>query len=785
MRKKLLATSIIAASLPNLAIAAAIEEVVVTAQKRAESVNDVGLSISAATSDRLEALGVTDTSELAKVAPGLVFTVSQNGTPLYTIRGVGFNDYTLGASPAVSVYVDEVPLAYSAFTKGATLDLERVEVLKGPQGLLFGQNSTGGAINYVAAKPTQEFQAGIKGSYGTFNRFDGEGFVSGGLMDTLSARLAIGATQSEDWQESISSSRTNGGENLSKGRLQFLWNPTDTIEILAGVNGWRDKSDPQAAQLKGLALQNPNPQPPFADVPETLRRIGAFQALPLAGNNARDADWGPFTPSRDDDFTQYTLRADFTLNDHLTLTSITSYAEYNEDYVMDRDGSTLQNAGITSQGSVDSFGQELRLSGDADALQWVVGLNYASNDTDSDEKISTRDSTNTAILPAPAPWIDSAVSTLKQEITDKAIFGNIEYEITDSLKTLVGARYSKNENDSSECMHEGDAGIMATFPFIGEFAGGRPLGSTVLTSPDPCMALNPANQFRPSEVPLQQTLDEHNTSWRVGLNYSMTSDLLVYGLISKGYKTGSFPELPASSITQYEPVTQESVLAYEVGAKWSSPQQDLQVNGALFYYEYEDKQVRGIVKDPVFNQLDRLVNIPKSDIQGAEIEIVSSPIDGLLMSLSATYIDSEVKDFYTFNNALTGQQEDGINGVRQQGDFSGSELPFTPKAQLVADVEYRWPVAEGLEAFVGGNVLYNSEANSTFGDPQETRIDAFTTLDLRVGVSAADRSWSASVWGRNVTDEYYWSNAFVAQDSVVRYAAKPATYGVAFSYKFN
>lgn len=147
---------------PMLALAAAIEEVVVTAEKRSESISDVGLSISAATGNQLQALGVTDTADLVKVAPGLVFTPSQNGTPLYSLRGVGFNDYTLGASPAVSVYVDEVPLAYSAFTKGATLDLERVEVLKGPQGLLFGQNSTGGAINYVAAKPTKEFQAGIR-----------------------------------------------------------------------------------------------------------------------------------------------------------------------------------------------------------------------------------------------------------------------------------------------------------------------------------------------------------------------------------------------------------------------------------------------------------------------------------------------------------------------------------------------------------------------------------------------------------------------------------------------
>src|SRR5690606_16449149 len=158
-------------------------EIIVTAQKREQSLNDVGLSITAATGAELTALGVNDTGDLAKITPGFTFTKSQDGTPLYTLRGVGFNDYTLGASPAVSVYVDQVPLAYGAFTQGASLDLERVEVLKGPQGILFGQNSTGGAINYIAAKPSQEFEAGVKGSYGRFNRLEAEGFVSGGLSD--------------------------------------------------------------------------------------------------------------------------------------------------------------------------------------------------------------------------------------------------------------------------------------------------------------------------------------------------------------------------------------------------------------------------------------------------------------------------------------------------------------------------------------------------------------------------------------------------------------------------
>lgn len=150
-----------------------IKEIVVTAQKRAERVNDIGMSIQAIGSDDLTKLGVTDTADLSKITPG--FTSSFYG--IYTIRGIGFQDTSLAGSPTVSLYVDEVPLPYSILTTGASLDLERVEVLKGPQGILFGNNATGGAINYIAAKPTDDFSVGAKISYGRFDSLDAEGFI--------------------------------------------------------------------------------------------------------------------------------------------------------------------------------------------------------------------------------------------------------------------------------------------------------------------------------------------------------------------------------------------------------------------------------------------------------------------------------------------------------------------------------------------------------------------------------------------------------------------------------
>jgi outer membrane receptor protein involved in Fe transport len=781
IKRKLIAAGVTLGMLPMVSWSAALEEIIVTAQKRSQDINDVGMSVSAATGDQLAALGVTDVGDLVKVTPGMTYTVSQNGTPLFTLRGVGFNDYTLGASPAVSVYVDEVPLAYGAFTKGVSMDLERVEVLKGPQGILFGQNSTGGAINYIAAKPTQEFEAGVKGSYGRFNRFETEGFISGGLSDTVSGRVAMSVIQADEWQKSSTSDQELGAEDVFKGRVQLMIEPSDVTTMLIGLNGWVDKSDTQAAQRQGLALQVPSAAGSGLDETETARRISVFQALPNDANkDPRVADWDQDRDlERDDNFYQFSFRLDHEISESLTFTSITSYSEYEENYSMDRDATNLENSGIDSIGEVESFMQELRLTGTGDSMNWVVGANYATNDVKLSERILTTDSTNTALIPG-GPWIGDSQTDITQDITDFGVFANVEYDITDATALLVGARYAENENDFSSCLIGNDLGMRLSFPLISDIARAQ-APSFYLAGENECLTLDNAT-FALTSTPTTDTLDEDNVSWRIGLNHNATEDLLLYGLVSKGYKTGSFPVVPASNTNQLGAVGQESVLAYELGFKWSM--ESSQFNGAIFNYEYEDKQVRGIVLDPVFNQLDRLVNIPESSIQGVEFDLTTSPVDGLVLRFSGTYVDSEVDEFYSFID-FTGTQQIGINGARVQGDFAGSELPYTPDVHLVADLDYSWGISDSLNAFVGANMTYNSEANSTFGDAESTTIDSFSTLDVRAGIESADGAWNVALWGRNVTDEEYWTNQFFTQDVISRVYAKPVTYGVSFGYNFQ
>src|SRR6267154_4843890 len=204
-----------------------LEEVVVTAEKRSERATDVPMSITAVTAEQLEKQGVVSVADLTKIVPGFTFQPSDYGTPIYSIRGIGFKDVAVAVAPTVSVYLDQVPLAYSAMTSGAAFDLERLEVLKGPQGTLFGQNSTGGAMNFIAAKPTDHLEAGADATYGRFNEADSQGFLSGPLSDTVTARLAVRTEQRDAWQQSETRDAQLGVRNFSTVGLLIDWKPRE------------------------------------------------------------------------------------------------------------------------------------------------------------------------------------------------------------------------------------------------------------------------------------------------------------------------------------------------------------------------------------------------------------------------------------------------------------------------------------------------------------------------------------------------------------------------------
>ena len=793
-------------------------DIVVTANKREQNLNDVGLSVTAISGETLAERRITSVQDIANAVPGLKFAESGTGTPIYTLRGIGFNEESLGVYPSVSVYTDEVPLPFPVLTLRAALDLERIEALKGPQGTLFGQNATGGAINYIAAKPTDELRYGADVSYGRFNYVNGNAFVSGPMGDNAGFRLAVSAADSDGWQRSLTRpGDRNGAQKYISGRLTFTVEPSDSLRLRATVNAWQDKTEPQAAQLIAVRAQDP-----------TQVQAGV-RAAPFARLTPRSADWtttapyvtfadlnGVFTgtnfavaarttpnlrPRSNRKFIQGSLRADLDLGDLATLTSITSYLDFDQDLYSDKDGSAQAVANIgNSFATIRSFNQELRVASQGTGpFNWVVGANYEDSRTFEDQFLTFANgsSSNPNTL-----FINSTGSDVLQNIRNYAFFANGEYDVTDSLTFKLGGRYTNSRNRADLCSKgNGDGLVSVLFNIIPI----TPAAMKLATRPFTPIGLNDCYPLNDQNIPGDRfidTLGEDNFSWRTGLDFKPNDDTLFYANVSRGFKAGSYPTAAGSDFSSYRPVTQESVTSYEAGFKASLADRVVQLNGAAFYYDYKDKQIRGKLVDPTFDVLDILINVPKSQIFGAEAELTVRPAPGFTIGGSVTYLDSEVKA----DNGMPfiGPTAYGRScpGERASGecDLTGSELPFTPKWSYSLNADYRHDMGDSA-IIAGAGLRGQSSSVSTLdgrtiqfrnSHPNDRRvagidrpfvIPSYVTVDARLGYEFGDRRYKIMVWGKNVFNEYYVTNANHFLDTTVRFAGQPATYGITLSVK--
>lgn len=743
----------------------ALQEIIVTAQKRAERVNDVPLSITAATGEQLQELGVTNPASLEKIVPGFVFTQSAYSAPIYTIRGIGSYDEAIAISPAVGVYVDQVPLPFSRMTPGASFDLARVEVLKGPQGTLFGENSTGGAVNYIPNKPTDRLEAGGQVTYGRFDETDADAFVSGPVAGTLNARLAVRTEQRGDWQQSYTTGEQLGQRHFTTGRLLLDWLPHDGLRVEFGLNGWFDKSDTQAKQKIGYAPISPGGFPGAPGYPDLQAQL---QAFPNAPNDPRAADWDPGANyQRNDNFYQFSLRADWDIAERLTLTSLGAYSHLKVDTPDDNDGTTLPNSYSIILGSIDTYTEEIRLSGAAgaaDRLKWMLGGNYEYDGTHDEQDLSLN-ATNSGI--GPFRW--NGLDNFNNQVVDtEAVFGSLDFGLTQSLSAQGSVRYTSQDRNYHGCLADnGNGQLAAAFSFLSTSLSHSP---TVIP-PGGCVTLSPSTN-KPLTDGIQTSLDQDNVSWRTGLSWKPLTDVMLYANVTKGYKAGSYGTVPAIRPVQADPVTQESVLADETGFKAEFLDHRLQLTGAAFYYDYRHKQLLGSINlGPPFGTLPGMVSIPKSRVAGGELDATLQPVSGLTLRIGGTYVNSKVLGSYNLANPLGGPAV----------DIGGDRFPNTPLWQATSDAEYQFVLRNDWAAFVGATATYRTATLSFFGGNQDFVLPAYALLDLRAGFERD--AWRVELWGRNVTDRFYTTFAQRVTDTIIRTVGMPLTYGITVSTK--
>lgn len=768
-----------------------LETVVVTAQKVRQNINDVGMSIVEVSGEQLTRNGIVVPEDLAKEVPGLVFARAQGGEPTYTIRGVGFNDVSISAPPTVGMYVNEVPLPYSSMAEGAMLDLQRIEVLKGPQGTLYGQNSTGGTINFIANKPTGDFELGGDVAYMSYDEISVDGFVSGPLSDSIRARVAFSTDDGGAWQQSETRHAILGAKRKYIGRLLLDWHPTDGLKAEFNLNGWIDRSDEQAPQALYLFYYPPGPPGAPATPAPLLAAYNGYVAAELVPpNNARQADWDPAVPfgaidpingtthrgyGRNDSFVQTSLRVDYDLGDRAVLTSVTAWERLYENDLIDGDGLNVNNTNISQLGIVNTLSQELRLSGRLGRLEWLIGGNYEKDHNHNGAAIFS----NGGIL-IPFGQIfgnysttpgDSSGPVSLERVQTVAAFAHADYAIMQPLHLVAGIRYTDVRIHDDSCTYDGGDGVLAGFATA--VADSPPYNNHIFVRPGGCITLDNLTGL-PGIV--TSTLDETNVPFSLGLNWKVARDSLLYVSVSRGFKAGTFSSVGAFFSNLLDPARQERLTAYEGGAKLNLAGNHLQVNSALFHYDYDDKQVLGTVQEDNFfvPLATATVNIPKSRIRGAELDILWVPDAQWRVDLGATYLDSKITE------ASAVDDRTALNLPR---DVTGEVLPQTPKWEFRGDLEYDFALWHEAGGFIGAHANYQSKLFSGLGEEPLTEVNAYATLDLRLGMRSPDRRWTGTLFVDNVADRYSWNWAGKpGNDMVFRFANPPRIFGLRLSY---
>ncbi len=789
-------TTLVLASFLSADIAVAqesvIEEVTVTAQRREQSLNDVGISISAITGDQMVEMGIVNASEMANVTPGFVLTETQpTGIPIYTIRGVGFDDYSIGSNSTVGVYLDDVALPYPAMTKGVMFDVERIEVLKGPQGDLYGRNNTGGAINVISKKPTEEFEAGVSLDIGNFEYIRTDAYVSGALSEQFGARLAVTSTQQgEGWQESVSRPGDKLGEIDELGaRLMLQWTPSDTVDITLNINGNTDKSDGQAAAVLELttAAVPVNTQPGIATTNNPgLYPVLAFLAdLPIdpgfagfadvlqyspASQDASRADWG-LRPKRDNKNSGAGLTINWDINDSYALTSITGYRTYERTETQDWDGTPLALWDSFMDSEIDAMSQELRLSYDGGAgVTWIGGL-YLSNDTVEDEFIGDVSNTGAG---GGALGFNGFRTAYEQETDALGIFGHAEFEMGDSFRLTLGARYTEEDREYEGCTHDDGSGDISWI-YNNVFLLSKP--GFIPFDPGECLsidgaAVNPLTGEIDNPL-FREKISTDNFSGKVGLDWFASDDVLVYGSISSGFKSGGYNGSPVNDWSAMTAYKEETLTAYELGTKATLADGAMQLNAAAFFYDYEDKQTLDSV-DTLFGPLIRLTNVPKSEVQGLEIEWNWLATEALDIKLAAMFLDSEVIEYTDFYGA----------------DLAGRELPQTPGMQYSGIVSYDVELSNGMGLRFATDFNYSDDYSTILSDAgglvfyDQMLAESWFVMNGRVTLISAEDTWRLSLWGKNIGDEFYQPSKNWGNDMIFGLAGKVRTYGVNFTYNW-
>ena len=744
--------------------AAAGDEIIVTAQRRSESAQDVPIALAVFGGEQLDKMGVNSVDDLASFVPGAqLYDDRGAGQPAWVIRGVGLADFNSNNTPTAAIHYDDFYLTSNVMGGVATFDVERVEVLKGPQGGLYGRNTTGGAVTITSRRPgLKEWSGYARASYGRWQSWQLEGAVGGPIAEHAGFRIAGQIDKGGGWQDSLATPGNDQWGDADRWglRAQLLIEPSETVKILLKIDAGEDKSETTLS--RGIGAYDPATGDFCAAIyaggrddancvtlanltNATVLTPGEFGLLP----SAQDAR-GRRVLSRpinrlDNDWFAVQLRGDVEIGG-ATLSSISNYIKYDNVQFYDYDASPLRLVEeLPGDAGIKSWSQELRLvSGDTGPLTWLVGALYAEDTID--ERRDGDFSDNHLVLGAffPPPYI--SVRSFEQDSRSWAIYGQLGYELSDKLSLNGSLRYTNEKRDLIDYTH-----------FFGPPATGFPL----ILDLDKSYKLGA------------------NWSGHIGFDWKPNDDTLVYGKITRGYKSGGFFGGFALDPGEIDPYKEETVWSYELGFK-SQPARGLTLNGAAYYYDYSDVQGYITIIDPLLGQtVTKLNNIGDARHLGAELDLAWRPAPGLTIGANAAWIDAKINQ----------SSEVFVTEDLQTIPFKGIDRTFAPKFSYSLLARYETSLgsldASAQLAYSWRDELVTRKSQGSTIDYALNRHPGYGLGNLRLGVGQQDKGWELAFLVDNLFDKKYFLR--VTSDDLGSYfetPARPRSWTIEASFSF-
>jgi iron complex outermembrane receptor protein len=724
----------------------ALEEIVVTARKKEESMQNVGLPVSAMSKTEIERAFARDISDLASVSPNLIIDETSQGpggVAAIFIRGIGVADVEKNFDPAVGVVVDGIFIGANAGSLLRSIDLASIEVLRGPQGTLFGRNTIGGLINITTTQPTGELGAKVRVGVEDYNTWYADGIFNVGITDSLAAKLTLAKRdQREGYYDNVTLDKDAGKNDYESYGINLLWDATDDLafeytykkeETDQDTPPLLNTAQPRHAFCSGYGYCSPSLDKPITGDRRKIAQVGYRPVGPLANRdnpflvwNADQIEQVPMDATFDTE--AHTFEVRWNINENYRLDYLYGYWESEETILSNWDGTPQLLYGTDRPADYEQDSHELRLTYDArDRLSFVLG-GYLWNSEYSID-LNSYIGFNPDF---PGQFLD-IYQYSNQETDSWAVFFEADYKLTDALTLTLGGRYTEDEKESRQY------GIVNTItdPFT--------------SHPD-------------------QKWDEFTP--RVGLSYNVSDDMMLFATYSNGYRSGGFNGRVGNLVEAREPYDPETVDNFEIGIKSEWLENRLRVNANVFYLEYDDKQEElQLPDDNDTGQKTVVTNAASATLQGAELDIQAFLGDGLSLRANLGYLDSEYDDF----------QYTDLNG--DIVDLSNLEFRRAPDWTGSFDATYEFDLGSG-NMWMRGAYHYIGEHFVNVTNSPELENDEQHIFDASVNYSI--NGFTFSLFGRNLTDEDGYIHGYDVA-GLWSYAATrpPRTYGFEMIYNFG